>query len=201
MAKVPSILIAVLFLFFILPPANAINFGSVAKNDYMEISYNQSANFKLLFWNTENISYKVTLEVKDIPKDWNVIIQPKEFLLNSTTGDQYIKLPYMESDVRALSVNVFAKPNSNENGRYYITIITIAGMPNVTGVSTSLERKFNLTVDVTGGINAVNQTENKNMLANESNTANTIPEHNSYIPYIIIIIGIFLISFIIYKYA
>jgi hypothetical protein len=201
MAKIHSILIAVSFLFFILPSVNAINFGSVAKNDHMSISYNQSARFRLLFWNIENTSYKVGLEVTDMPKDWTVIIQPKEFLLNSTIGDEYVYLPYMEGYVKATSVDVFAKPDINENGRYYITIIARAGMPNATGISTVQERQFKLTVDVTEGTNIGDQAESQNTQSNESPTHNTVSGHNNYIPYIIIIIGIFLISFIIYKYA
>ena len=202
MVKLLSLIAIVSFVIF-LCPVNAINLGSVAKNDHASINYNESARFKLLFWNTENSTYKVELEIKDMPKDWTVIIQPKEFFLNSSTGEEYINLPYMEKSVIAYPVNVFVKPNNNENGTYYVTIIARAGLNNNNTISTFQERQFKFYIDVINGVKSENSVQDEILTLNKSDPEKIIEvqENNNYIIYLIVVICIFLVSLTIYKYA
>lgn len=117
--------ISAIFIFLILlsSGAYAINLGSVTRNSFAEISNGESTKFTMLFWNMESESYSVRLLVKDSPKDWVVIIDPDEFMLNKSTGEEYINLPYSNENVKAKVVNIFVKPDSSSKpGKYSVTI-------------------------------------------------------------------------------
>jgi uncharacterized membrane protein len=180
--------------------------GSVVKQDTINIKNNESAKFTILFWNIENISYNVDLKVKDAPQDWFVTIQPKKFLLDSSTGDEYIILPYLDKNVRAFAVNVLAKPENVKPGRYNISIFAIAGSPT-DGVSFFQTREFKLTVNV-NALQFIQQNETKIANLTEEtrtltgNFAKSFPQTSvNYIFYVIVASCIFVVSFLIYKYA
>ncbi len=102
---------------------HAINLGSVAKNKFAEISNDESVKFKMLFWNVENESYTMKLSVKEAPKDWVIIIDPNEFILNKSIGEEYIKLPHIKENIKAKVVNLFVKADSNSKpGKYFVMI-------------------------------------------------------------------------------
>ena len=180
----------------------ALSFGSVVKNDYVRIAHGESAKFTLLFWNVENTSYRVELDVKEAPEGWLIIIQPKDFLLNSSVGDEYISLPYLEKSVKASHVNVFVKPEGYEGGIYRVVIVAKAGSPEK-GISFFQERAFKLTVEVIGE-QAEKTTESRVQNATKelqpSNDSATETDFN-FILYIIIFVCILVISSLIYKYG
>ncbi len=97
--------------------------GSVAKNKFAEISNDESVKFKMLFWNAEDESYIMKLSIKESPENWTVILDPAEFALKKTIGEEYINLPHTNEIIKAKVVNLFVKPGSNsEPGKYFVTI-------------------------------------------------------------------------------
>jgi hypothetical protein len=192
-------LISILFL-LILPKAEAISFGSLLKKDFAQIKINESAKFEILFWNVEEKPYQVQLEVEEAPEDWLVMIQPKEFSLSSSTGEEYISLPYLEKPAKAFLVNVFVKPENSKAGKYQVLIKAKAGLPGQ-GISFFQERDFKLIVEIEG--EKIQEVENKTLIEQKplpsiEKIAEQVP---SVFSYIFAIIGILVISLIIYKYA
>ena len=115
----------ILFLILLSSEVYAVNLGSVAKNKFAEISDSESVKFKMLFWNAEDESYTMKLTIKEAPKDWIIIIDPNEFVLNKTIGEEYINLPYTNENIKAKIVNLFVKPDSNSKpGKYFVIIKT-----------------------------------------------------------------------------
>jgi uncharacterized membrane protein len=192
-------LITILFL-LILPEAEAISFGSLLKKDFAQIKANELAKFEILFWNVEEKPYQVQLKVEKAPEDWLVMIQPKEFTLSSSTGEEYISLPYSEKPAKAFPVNVFVKPENSKAGKYQVLIKARAGLPGE-GISFFQERDFKLNIEIEGEKNQ--EFENKTLIEQKplSSIEKITEQAPSAFSYIFTIIGILVISLIIYKYA
>jgi len=177
--------------------------GTVVKKDTLSIKDGESAKFTILFWNVENVSYKAVLDVKESPKDWTVVIQPREFILDSSTGEEYIKLPYMEKSVRALPINVFVKPENAEAGEYHVFVNVRAGLPGET-LSFFQERQFDLTINLEGS-GQKQETENRTSTSVDKEktfTGESVLQISfNYIFYLVISVCILIISIVIYKYA
>ena len=192
-------LIVILFL-LTLPEAEAISFGSLLKKDFAQIKANELAKFEILFWNVEEKPYQVQLEVEKAPEDWLVMIQPKEFTLSSSIGEEYISLPYLEKSAKAFLVNVFVKPENSKAGKYQVLIKARAGLPSE-GISFFQERDFKLNIEIEGEKNQ--EVENKTSIEQKplSSIEKIAEQAPSAFSYIFAIIGILVISLIIYKYA
>jgi hypothetical protein len=184
--------------------AYAINFGSVAKSDFAQIKSGESAKFTVLFWNAEDDSYVLKLS-KEAPENWIVIIDPEEFLLNRTTGEEYISLP--SGNVRAKVVNIFVKPDANsKNGNYSVVINSIAELggnaENV--ISIVPVRSFNFEISLTGS--AASESESKEEVT-EVTESTDISEKEKALPenenidsfYLAMAIVIVVFSIIVYK--
>ncbi|MFH0929015.1 MAG: hypothetical protein V1818_01510 [Candidatus Aenigmatarchaeota archaeon] len=158
MAKVLLRLSSVLLSLILLSTsAYSINIGSVIKNDFAETSINESASFKILFWNSGNESYALKLAVSGQPEGWAVIIDPEEFVLNKSVGEEYISLPYMNENIRAKVVNVFVKPDSESlSGNYSVTIVSGAVYDTPYLLTVVPKTSFVLRIGLKGG-----RTENK----------------------------------------
>lgn len=196
-------LIALLAFILMIQTVEALSMGTVVKKDTASIKIGESAKFEILFWNIEDVSYNVELEVKEAPKDWLVVIQPKEFALNSSTGEEYIILPYTDKSVKAFPVNVFVKPENTEIGRHNVIIIARAGLSKE-GISFFQERKFKLIVDVIGlqaQLEAGNEVSNITTELQPSTGKSVSQISFDYPFYIIIYICILVVSLIIYKYG
>ncbi len=153
MVEINKILMIILFLILLSSNAYAINLGSVTRNSFIEISNGESTKFTMLFWNSESESYGVRLLVKDSPKDWIVIIDPDEFTLNKSTGEEYINLPYSNENVKAKVVNIFVKPdNFSKPGKYSVTIKTETDLnqSEANQLSVIPERLFTFEIDLKG---------------------------------------------------
>jgi hypothetical protein len=119
-----KILITILILLFI-PSAKALSFGSLQKSNFAELARGETKEFSLLFWNLENSSCFVTLE--PIQKEgFIVIVNPKEFLLNSSKiappyeEGEYVKLSI--GDVKAFPVKVLVKALDSAKGEEEIKV-------------------------------------------------------------------------------
>jgi len=195
----------VLFIFALLlsQRAYAINLGSLVKSDFAQISIGESAKFKILFWNSEEDSYEMRLSVKNYPEGWTVIIDPDEFILNRSVGEEYISLPYMNDNIRAKVVNIFIKPDEKSlTGNYSIAIESYA-ITNFEGVLSVLPKNsFQLKVSLKGI-----ETQENNDIPLEVSEEKDIEvfEHvndtqqNKSITYMFFIIIVVIASLVVYK--
>ncbi len=118
-----TLVIVLFFMLLLSSRVCAINLGSVAKNNFATVSIDKSTKFEMLFWNIEEEPYTIKLSINNAPKDWTVIIDPDEFILNKTIGEEYINLPYLDEDIKAKIINLFVKPSSDSKpGKYFISI-------------------------------------------------------------------------------
>ncbi len=123
MEKVYKILLIILFFILLSSDVYAINFGAFVKDKTSTIIVGESKKLTAIFWNSADEPYKVILTIDESPNDWIVVLDPSEFILNKTIGEEYISLPYTEEIIKAKVVNLFVKADGNsKSGKYYITI-------------------------------------------------------------------------------
>jgi hypothetical protein len=202
--------VSAVFLFFIMlsSEAYAINLGSIVKNEYTQITNYESAKFKMLFWNAESESYTLKLSVKESPEYWIAIIDPDEFVLNNSVGEEYIKLPYMDENIRAKVVNLFVKPVMNSKSGNYSVIVEAGIMTSneTSGIEVIPQRLMKFVIDLSG---TENSDDVEDIVSSEENNTTKIEntdltptgeniENNSYL-YFIILFLILLVSIIFYK--
>lgn len=184
----------------------AINLGSAVKNNFAEIPITESAKFTLLFWNTENETYTMRLSATDYPDEWTIIIDPEEFPLNRSTGEEYISLPYSEENVKAKVVNVFVKPDEKSpDGRYSVMVeadaIETGGTQGALAVVPI--RSFMFEIELSGS-EVIESSENNVTSSSESSTEcveeTESPEPgNENVFYFVLIILIVAFSIVLYK--
>ena len=199
------ILILILFLAIVSTRAYALSMGTVAKNDYIRISPDESAKFTVLFWNAESNNYKVGINVKELPEGWTVLIEPNNFILNSSIGKEYVNLPY--GTVKALPIDIILKPPKNiEPGKYDIVLSAGAELPS-NGIKLSQERLFKFTVEVENPLffketqkqDVSHTNENKNLSREVISFEKENVNPNYF--YLIVVLIVILVSFLIYKYS
>ncbi|MEM5836532.1 MAG: hypothetical protein QW058_02115 [Candidatus Aenigmatarchaeota archaeon] len=192
-------LISILLFFLILPEVKAISLGSVLKKDFVILKANESARFEILFWNVEEEPFQVKIEVKEAPKDWSILIQPQEFLLSSSSGEEYINLPNLENPVKAKLVKIFVKPENSKAGEYEVVLKARAGAPSQ-GIAFFQEIELKLRVKVEGESEKT-KSETPAIWQPLPSTGKIVEETSSILSYISAIIFILVVSFLIYKYA
>jgi len=197
----------ILFSLLLSSGAYAISMGSVVNNNFEKITNSESAKFTILFWNIDKESYRVILDVRELPQGWIIIIEPNNFILNASVGKEYIKLPYMNDSVKTTPVEVIVKPTtSTKPGKYNVSLSSRTESPS-DGISFSQERLFNFIVEVENPTFFEPSEEQIVNQYNENESTSSLPyilnlEKNdlSYF-YVMIIIIILLFSFLIYKYS
>jgi len=204
-----SKLFLIVILFFVIASSRvyAISMGALVKNDFAKIAVDESAKFKILFWNLEN-EYILELDVKEAPENWLVLIEPNNFALNSSVGKEQIKLPYLTESVKATPTNIIVKPPvSVEPGEYELILTAKSKLPTE-GIEVSQERVFKFKVEIENPLffkEAESQNNNNHARSDSSfPTAEVILERkdeNFNYFYLIFILVIILISFLIYKYS
>lgn len=192
MVKLFILTFVIFFLIFNL--VHAFNFGMVVKNPSVNISKNETAKFVILFWNSGNESYNVSLNVENAPKDWFIFIDPKKINLKPFEGKEYIYLPY--ALIKALPVKIFVKPKNIEKNEYTILISAKAYLPS-NEISIVQERNISLKL-------YFSNFEKKQIINEEVKINKKIEngETNNYNYFFILgLILIFVFSLLIYKYA
>ncbi|MEM5793311.1 MAG: hypothetical protein QXY45_03050 [Candidatus Aenigmatarchaeota archaeon] len=148
--------VSFLTLILLTPMIFSFNFGVTPKNDRISVVNGETGHFTLLFWNLGDDSYSVNIIVKDIPKDWDVIIKSKDFYLNPTpisyppyTEGEYLEIPG-KGNVKTETVKVFVKvPKNSQPGEYKIVLLIKAGdLKNE--ISVFQEREISLKVLIKG---------------------------------------------------
>jgi hypothetical protein len=176
----------------------AMNLGTVIKQGMQTVTVGESAKFTILFWNSEYETYKVRLEADDVPEDWQVIIQPEEFLLDANTGSE--QLVVGSKSVNVLPVNIFIKPTSA--GTYSISIKAVAGMPNGQ-INFFQERRFLLNLAVIGAEEKpeVNKPSATNIPMQPTGNMPKPAGNQQHLLQILLVVCILVFSLLIYKYA
>ncbi|MEM7819639.1 MAG: hypothetical protein QXD48_02310 [Candidatus Aenigmatarchaeota archaeon] len=194
MVKILSFFIA-LILFF--SYAHAIGIGSSIRNNYIKIIENETVTVKAIFWNRENNTYEIEIYAKDVPENFSIFIEPNKFLLNRTTGSEYIILPSPNEVISATPVLIKIFPIGAIWGQYNITIIAKIVLPE-NKITFLQEQEFRLIIDTDKqNYNEKNEHVN-NISIIETDKENDEQKDNNYIIAIFIIL---LISVIIYKLA
>jgi uncharacterized membrane protein len=198
-------LISIIIIFSIIISSETFALGTLVKKDFAKINIDESAKFTVLFWNVEN-DY-VELNVKESPEGWTIIVEPDKFVLNSSVGREYIKLPYSPENIKATPVDIIAKPPESEApGKYEVIIAANSKLPS-SGIKFSQERLFVFKVEIENPLffkepekQTINQVEkNQNTPLEDSIKLETESSPNYF--YAILIIIVFLSSFLIYKYS
>jgi hypothetical protein len=141
------LLVFVIFVLFV-PIAQAI--GTLQKKGYFELSPGQTAEFVVLFWNSDELPTAVELNVKDVPENFIVIVEPKKFVLDKNiTSSEVIGVPNV-GYVRALPVKVLAKALENAKPGIYDIMVNMVAGETRRGLSFFQEKNFNFRVNVTG---------------------------------------------------
>lgn len=206
MAKLLRIIILLLLVLSI--RVEAIDMGTLAKNNFAKISVDDSAKFTVLFWNFED-GYKLELSVKESPENWTTIIEPNDFILNASTGKEYIKLPYKSESIKATPVDIIVKPNnSTKPGKYNITIAAKFGQPTKV-IGFYQERIFKFVVEIENPL-FFEDTKSQNRVIDQNKENQSIAKFDltqkqedfsiNYF-YLIILLLIIFVSFLIYKYS
>lgn len=139
---------------FFIPPADALNLGSLQKSLSKNISAGETAAFNILFWNSEEQEYVLEMSNAESPNGWSVIIFPRQFRLNSTPGGktERIYLPNTKDIITAKIVEVYITvPEGEARGKYTVRLKATAGNGESSGFSVMQERQFLLDVNVIGG--------------------------------------------------
>jgi uncharacterized membrane protein len=210
MVKVPlKTFITVVFLILLSSSAYAINLGSLVKDKSGEVTKEESTKFKMLFWNAESEAYDVRLSAKESPKDWTVIIDPAEFVLDKSIGEEYVSLPNVDENVKAKVVNVFVRPDKDSKPGNYSVVVkaeTILKQSEINGVTVVPERLFKFEVDIKGPVSSVDDykasTENKidyNIVSKEKSDENISDTSDKKYFYFFALAMIVLFSIILYK--
>ncbi|MEM5790520.1 MAG: hypothetical protein QXP77_00470 [Candidatus Aenigmatarchaeota archaeon] len=203
MEKIELIKIFPLILAFtIVPQTQAV--GSLQKNNFVEIEKNGIANFKILFWNTENVSYPIKLEVRKKPENFFVLIEPKEFILPpSQKGPpyeegEYISLP--SGDFKAFPVNIYVK-DSGENGEQEVLISALIGSEK-DQLTFLMEKSFSFKVKTSSSlqIEKVNEGESVSITTNISSYEKKILDLK-LVFYILTLLVFITISVLVYRHA
>jgi hypothetical protein len=188
-------IIFVFILFLLIPLVYSFNFGTVPKNDYQTIKQGESTQFTILLWNLGESSYQVNVELKTELLGWDILVRPKDFILQPTPivkppydDGEYIEIPG-KGNVRAETLRVFVKtPDYVEPGRYELVLVAKAGNPEGQ-VSVFQEREFKLTVEIEKNPTIFERTANalkvtgQKIVQQGNNVRNTITGMATNIPF------------------
>ena len=197
----------VIFLILVSRVSYAISMGSIVKEDYAELTGGDSTKFKMLFWNIDNESYNLTLSIIDAPEGWITIIDPEEFALNRSVGDEYISLPYMDENIKAKVVNLFVKPSYETPSGVY-NVVVEAGTETSdgeNGIKVVPQRLLNFKVNLTSSSETGNIASNVSTIPSEDVSENEMTEttKDNLIPkeyfYLAVVLLVIAFSIILYK--
>ncbi|VVB60827.1 Uncharacterised protein [uncultured archaeon] len=154
-ASLKMILLMTLIAAFALPQlSDAMNLGTLQKQSSADIGAGETAVFHILFWNAQDQEYSVKISDSKMPQGWTVIVNPKQFLLNSTPAGntERIYLPGAKNTVIAEVADIYVIVPKNESiGNYIVSIMAAAGNGTGPGFLLMQERQFSFDVNVVRG--------------------------------------------------
>lgn len=134
--------------------ADAFNLGMLQKSLSANVSAGDTAAFRVLFWNADEIGYTLSINKINAPENWLIIIQPNNFLLNNSLKEniERIYLPGNKTTINAKASDIYITiPEKETVGVYQIVLNAIAGNEKNTGFSLFQERKIMFQVNVIKG--------------------------------------------------
>lgn len=214
--KKKSSLILIIFLLFFQVEVQAIGIGTLVKNTRSEVMRGETTKFTILLWNSENSSYPVKFRATEVPEGISVIIDPKELIMNSSTADSYSTesgMEYINTQyglMKLTPVDVLVKVSKSINLGEFDVYVNLDAGESKTWISTIYEKTFKFNVKVVNYINTTKKTTNEIQKIDE--TSNNIMEKitgmsskisiNSSVIFIFsLMIGIFLVAWVIYKHG
>lgn len=129
--------------------------AAFTEKDHMSVSRGETTEFLIFFWNPEDEPFPVKLKATQVSEELVVIIQPNDFMLNSSLvtglpaekGRIYVNTE--QGMMMTTPVRILVKvPRTMEPGSYDVVVTATVGSPSE-AVSTFLEKNFKFTVDVT----------------------------------------------------
>jgi len=100
MKRITKIQIIFILICIFLPVARSVNLGSFTRKESATVEPGDSITFEVLFWNLGDESYYLKISENNIPDEWDVLIEPNNFLLHKIEaaeppfdGGKYINLP------------------------------------------------------------------------------------------------------------
>jgi hypothetical protein len=189
-------------LFFLLPQAQAISFGSFQKEENLTVEAGQSKTTEILVWNSENSRFYLEFKITKSQENVDVEIVPDHFLLDTNSKDAEIVLAGKSYKAKVVKINFKTQKNA-KSGEIIIT--AIAKLNQTSGISVSSVRDFRYNLEIKGGSeprtkNAATETISEKNLQNlPISTKITFSSEN--IIFALATILILLISFLIYKFS
>lgn len=213
MSEMKSVFIVFIIFSFLLLQAKsyALGFEASLENPISSVRRGETAEFTILFWNTQNSSIPIQLRAKSVPDGMSVLILPDHFLLNYSKVTKFpaekgrIYINTQQGLMKTFPVKILVKVSKKvELGKYNVYIDAIAGKPS-TGISTLLEKNFRLTVNVV----SFKEITTSSIIQERMNVTKSFWRKitgkftsPSYFPiFLMIVIAIFVFSWIIYKYV
>jgi len=136
-------------LLVLIPAASGLQLGSLPKSTHAIAEPGGHAEFRLLFWTTED-TFPFKLFVKNAPENFTVTISPDTFVLNNTPDGETeaVIVPGRPAPIIARIVNVSVGiPPETSEGKYTLIVNGIAGSQE-DQIAVLQERTFTFTIDV-----------------------------------------------------
>ena len=149
-------LVVGLIMLVLLPGAQALSFGSLAKTTSQDVPAGEMAAFDILVWNREGASYPVQFAVDSVPEKWSIDITPQEFELGQQPAGETEIIALPGKTVTAQVVTVQVQVPFQSKGTHEIVISAIAGAQD-SPISILQERTFRLEVSVTDPVDPFGQ--------------------------------------------
>jgi len=176
-----SVFLAIVLMFSICF-SESISLGTLQKTNKIYVEQNSVANAKILVWNSGKYPIFLTLEVLQIPKGWQVEINPNNFWIDSNFSD--FEVIFIEGkSYFAIPINIYFKSSSDsENG---ICIIRAYAKSNPGQISVYQVRDFYFYLSTNKNVTKIEQTlELVNQTSNEKKLPkiDSEPQQNSKKP-------------------
>ena len=188
----------------------ALGFEASLENPVSSARRGETVEFTILFWNSQDSSIPIQLRAKSVPDGMFVLIFPDYFLLNYSKVTKFpaekgkIYINTQQGLMKTFPVKVLVKVSKEvELGNYDVYVDAIAGKSSK-GISTLLEKNFKLTVNVVSFKETTTSSIQEEVNVTKSFWRRITGKFTtpSYLPiFLMIMIAIFVLSWIIYKYV
>jgi len=160
-----SVFLAIVLMFSICF-SESISLGTLQKTNKIYVEQNSVANAKILVWNSGKDPIFLTLEVLQIPKGWQVEINPNNFWIDSNFSEFEVIVIEGKSYF-AIPINIYFKSSSDsENG---VCIIRAYAKSNPGQISVYQVRDFYFYLSTDKNATKIEQTlELPNKTSNET---------------------------------
>jgi hypothetical protein len=178
--------------------------GILQKNFEVAAKPGETTEFNVLFWNTENFSYPVSLFLQNPERDVYVLILPEKFYLNPENSYENFEYVAKGNDyVKAFPVKILVKTLEGSVGKKEVKIKVLAGEVTNSTISLFQEKTLVFSVDLGKFLKTSEQIVTQEPKAKEIQPEKAVEEKKGYdfsaFLYIFFVALILLISIKIYR--